>query len=173
MIYKSKNGKSADFPKSKTDKDLDGHDIEYYRPKKWSNLTSGQVKYAGWAPEAYTRMEEPTTWVTNLRKEDEKKGRPCRNTHSRSSKRKIRPRWRRRTQTQRRDLVKNHQNHRRQHARSFVSMNNACVFVRMFKKYCHNMMLLSVTWYSGAKTMHQFIAFLPILQEIQINYIAN
>jgi len=46
--------------------------------------------------------------------------------------------------------------------------------VKMFKKYHHNMMLLSVTWYSGAKTMHQFfIAFLPILQEIQINYLAN
>jgi len=52
-------------------------------------------------------------------------------------------------------------------------MNNACVFVRMFKKYRHNMMLLSVTCYSGTKAMHQLIAFLPILQEIQINYIAN
>jgi len=73
MIYKSKNGKSADFPKSKTDKDLDGHDIEYYRPK-WSNSTSGQVKYAGWAPEAYTRMDELNTWVTDLRKEDAQRG---------------------------------------------------------------------------------------------------
>ena len=70
MLYKSKNGKTADFPKSKTDKDLDGQGIEYYRPK-WSNSTSGQVKYAGWA---YTCMEELTTWVTNLRKEDAQRG---------------------------------------------------------------------------------------------------
>jgi len=73
MLYKAKNSKSAVFPKRKTDKDLDGNDIEYYRPM-WSNSTSGQVKYTGWAPEAYTCMEELTTWVTTLHKDDAQRG---------------------------------------------------------------------------------------------------
>jgi len=71
LKFKDKYGKSAELPKSKTDVNEDGKTIDYYK-SKWSNSTSGQVKYAGWDPAAYTRMAELQKWVQTFRNDDEK-----------------------------------------------------------------------------------------------------
>ena len=71
LKFKDKYGRDALLPKSKTDVDDDGKTTDYYKPK-WSNSTSGQVKYAGWDPAAYTRMTELQVWVQKFRDEDAK-----------------------------------------------------------------------------------------------------
>jgi len=48
---------------------VDGKTTDYYKPK-WSNSTTGQVKYAGWDPAAYTRMAELQEWVQKFRDDD-------------------------------------------------------------------------------------------------------
>jgi len=70
MLYKAKHGVGALLPKSKTQTDDDGNDINYYQAK-WSNSSTGQVKYAGWADEAYTRLATHTEWVRTFRQNDE------------------------------------------------------------------------------------------------------
>ena len=41
-------------------------------PSGVANSSSGQVKYAGWDPAAYTRMSELQKWVQKFRDDDEK-----------------------------------------------------------------------------------------------------
>jgi len=69
--YKKTYGKSVELPKAKVDTDEDGKTVDYYKPL-WSNSTSGQVKYAGWDPAAYTHMVELQEWVQKFCDDDEK-----------------------------------------------------------------------------------------------------
>ena len=75
MKYKEKYGPDALLPKSKKDIDEDGKDISYYK-SKWSNSTTGQVKYGGWEDAAYQAFEVHKNWVKMWRENEEKNGKP-------------------------------------------------------------------------------------------------
>ena len=75
MEYKQKYGPDAPLPKAKDDTDLDGKTVDHYK-NKWSNSTTGQVKYGGWDDAAYQKFEAHINWVKGWRETEEANGKP-------------------------------------------------------------------------------------------------
>jgi len=75
MKHKEQHGPDAPLPKSKTDEDEDGNKIEHYATK-WSNSSTGQVKYGGWDEAACTAFDAHIAWVKNFREAEVTNGKP-------------------------------------------------------------------------------------------------